>query len=242
MVRRNVEKSRGQPGRSQEKQSDAKQRNHCASGDGKPARHLLDHTSRLVSCNLPIAIFGGTFDPIHNAHLTVAQEAADAFALHRVLFVPAGCPPHKSESTGAPWLDRFHMVELACQKAGDPRFEPSRLEEGDQKSYSILTIEKVLAERPDRLYLILGADAFAEIGSWRRWRDVVTATEFIVVTRPGHSWAAPEGARVHRLDTLALPVSSSEIRRRLALGEMPDDLPRAVGQYIAEHRLYDWPR
>ena len=191
---------------------------------------------------MPIAIFGGTFDPIHNAHLTVAREAADAFALQLVMFVPAGCPPHKSESTGAPWLDRFRMVELACAEAGDRRFQPSRLEEGDQKSYSILTIEKVLAERSDRLYLILGADAFAEIVSWYRWREVVAAVEFIVVTRPGHSWKAPEGARVHRLDTLALPVSSSEIRRRLALGQMPGDLPPAVGQYIVEHRLYDWPR
>ena len=191
---------------------------------------------------MPIAIFGGTFDPIHKAHLTVAQEAADAFALDRVLFVPAGCPPHKSESTGASWLDRFRMVELACEEAADSRFEPSRLEEGDQKSFSILTIEKVLAQLPGRLFLILGADAFAEIGSWHRWREVVAATEFIVVTRPGHSWSTPEGARVYRLDTLALPVSSSEIRRRLALGEMPADLSPAVGRYIAERGLYDWPR
>ena len=172
----------------------------------------------------------------------MAQEAADAFALQLVIFIPAGCPPHKAESTGAPWLDRFRMVELACAETGDPRFQPSRLEEGAQKSYSILTIEKVLAERSDTLYLILGADAFAEIGSWYHWRDVVAAVEFIVVTRPGHSWTAPDGARVHRLDTLALPVSSSEIRRRLALGEMPGDLPQTVGRYIAEHRLYDWPR
>jgi len=193
----------------------------------------------LVSCNLPIAIFGGTFDPIHTAHLTVAQEAADAFALDRVLFIPAGCPPHKSDSTGASWPDRFRMVELAC--TADPRFEPSRLEEGEQKSYSILTIEKVRAQRPDELYFILGADAFAELSTWHRWRDVVAATRFIVVTRPGHSYAAPEGARVERLDTLALPVSSSEIRRRLALGEMPEELPPAVGRYIVECRLYDWP-
>jgi nicotinate-nucleotide adenylyltransferase len=188
---------------------------------------------------LSIAIFGGTFDPIHNAHLTVAREAADTFSLEKVLFIPAGCPPHKSDSTGASWADRFRMVELVC--AEDPRFEPSRLEEGEQKSYSILTIEKIRAQRPGEPYFILGADAFAEIASWYRWRDVVTATRFIVVTRPGHSYSAPEGARVHRLDTLALPVSSSDIRQRLAMGEMPDDLPPAVGRYIIEHGLYDWP-
>ena len=92
---------------------------------------------------MPVAIFGGTFDPIHNAHLIVAREAADAFRLDRVLFIPAGCPPHKSDSTGASWTDRYRMVELAC--VADPRFEPSRLEEGEQKSYSILTIERVRA-------------------------------------------------------------------------------------------------
>lgn len=188
---------------------------------------------------MPVAIFGGTFDPIHNAHLIVAREAADAFRLDRVLFIPAGCPPHKSDSTGASWTDRYRMVELAC--VADPRFEPSRLEEGEQKSYSILTIERVRAQRPDELYFILGADAFAELGTWHRWRDVVAATRFIVVTRPGHTYSAPEGARVDRLDTLALPVSSSEIRRRLALGEMPEELPEAVGRYIVERRLYDWP-
>ena len=188
---------------------------------------------------MSIAIFGGTFDPVHNAHLTVAREAADAFALERILFIPAGCPPHKSDSTGASWADRFNMVELAC--AGDSRFEPSRLEKGEQKSYSILTIEKIQAQRPGGLYFILGADAFAEIASWYRWRDVVAATRFIVVTRPGHSYSAPEGARVSRLDTLALPVSSSDIRQRLAMGEMPDDLPPAVGRYIIERGLYDWP-
>ena len=169
----------------------------------------------------------------------MAREAADAFALDRVLIVPAGCPPHKSDSTGASWADRFRMVELAC--AVDPRFEPSRLEEGEQKSYSILTIEKVKAQKPDKLYFILGADAFADIATWYRWRDVVALTRFIVVTRPGHSYATPDGARVDRLDTVALPVSSSEIRRRLALGEMPDELPDAVGRYIIEHGLYDWP-
>lgn len=188
---------------------------------------------------MSIAIFGGTFDPIHTAHLTVAREAADTFALERILFIPAGCPPHKSDSTGASWADRFRMVELAC--AEDPRFEPSRLEEGEQKSYSILTIEKIRAQWPVELYFILGADAFAEITSWYRWRDVVAATRFIVVTRPGHSYSAPDGARVSRLDTLALPVSSSDIRQRLAMGEMPDDLPPAVGRYIIERGLYDWP-
>ncbi len=90
------------------------------------------------------AIFGGTFDPIHRAHLIVAREAADAFSLDRVLFIPAANPPLKD--VGAGYEDRFKMVELAC--AGEPRFVPSRLEEGQEKSYSIhTTIERVKAMR-----------------------------------------------------------------------------------------------
>lgn len=182
-----------------------------------------------------LGLFGGTFDPIHNAHLTVAKEAADVFGLDQVLFVPAANPPHKSESTGASYEDRFRMVELACQ--ADPRFVPSRLEEGEGRSYSIITIEKLWAPSQP-LYFIIGADAFAEIETWRRWHDVVRLTDFIVVTRPGHSYAAPPGARVHRLDTLALPVSSSEIRSKLANGFVPEQLPASVAGYIKQRGLY----
>jgi nicotinate-nucleotide adenylyltransferase len=187
---------------------------------------------------LKTAIFGGTFDPIHCAHLTVAREAAHQFGIDRVLFVVAANPPHKPGATGAPYEDRYRMVELACE--GNPLFVPSRLEEGEARSYSIFTIERVRATAPDaELYFIIGADAFAEIRSWYRWTDVIRLVDFIVVTRPGHEYAAPPGCRVHRLDTIALPVSSSEIRRRLAAGESPPELPPAVLAYIREHKLYD---
>jgi nicotinate-nucleotide adenylyltransferase len=182
-----------------------------------------------------LALFGGTFDPIHNAHLIVAREAATQFHLDEVWFIPAAHPPHKADHTGASYEERFRMVELACHD--DPRFIASRLEAGDNKSYSIDTVERVraLGEQP---YFIIGADAFAEIATWHRWQDLVRLTEFIVVTRPGHRYGSPPGARVHRLETVALPVSSSEIRRKLAIGEIPEELPASVGGYIAEHGLY----
>src|ERR1700728_126809 len=154
-----------------------------------------------------LALFGGTFDPIHNAHLTVAREAAAQFQLDQVWFVPAAHPPHKSDQTSASYQDRFRMTELACR--ADPRFVASRLEAADGKSYSVDTVERVrkLGEEP---FFIIGADAFADIATWHRWRDLVRLTEFIVVTRPGHQSPAPPGARPSRLETVALPVSSSD--------------------------------
>jgi nicotinate-nucleotide adenylyltransferase len=182
-----------------------------------------------------LALFGGTFDPIHNAHLTVAREAASQFSLDQVWFIPAAHPPHKSDHTGASYEDRFRMTELACQV--DPRFVASRLEAGERKSYSVDTVERV-REMGEQPYFIIGADAFAEIATWHRWQHLLRLTEFIVVTRPGHQYATPPGARVHRLETVALPVSSSEIRRKLAEGHIPAELPPAVGRYISERQLY----
>ena len=192
-----------------------------------------ERTGAVAPDSMRIAIFGGTFDPIHSAHLVVAREAADTFFLDRVLFIPAANPPHKE--TGAPYEDRYQMVELAC--AEDYRFLPSRLEEGLEKSYSIHTIERVKA--PTRtVFFIIGADAFAEIRTWYRWEDVIASVEFIVVTRPGHEYETPSGARVRRLDTVALPVSSSEIRQELSKGETTPDLPPKVAEYIRTHGLY----
>jgi nicotinate-nucleotide adenylyltransferase len=185
-----------------------------------------------------IAIFGGTFDPIHRAHLTVAREAMEKLGLDEILFIPAANPPHKTHSTAAGYEDRYRMVELACR--GLPGFTPSRLEEGRGKSYSILTIGKLKGELApdDRIHFLVGADAFAEIGTWHRWREVIEAVEFIVVTRPGHEYEVPPGARVHRLETVALPVSSSEIRAKLAAGEAAPELPGAVLEYVREKGLY----
>lgn len=183
-----------------------------------------------------MAMFGGTFDPVHQAHLVVAAEAANRFALDRVLFIPAANPPHKSIATT--YEDRYRMVEIAC--AADPRFVPSRLEaDRTHKSYSIDTIEQAIGKlNPSPLMFIIGADAFQEITTWHRWQEVVGAVEFIVVARPGHAIAPPPHAVIHRLETLALPVSSSEIRRTLGRGETSQDVPASVLDYIRQHHLY----
>ena len=190
-----------------------------------------------MSATHRIALFGGTFDPIHLGHLTIANEAARLFALDQVVFIPAANPPHKSIAT--PYEDRLKMVELAC--ARDPRFVASRLEaDSARKSYSIDTIERWMAAASTNLSptFIIGADAFSEITTWHRWQDVVGAVEFIVVARRGHVISPPPNARVHRLETLALPVSSSEIRKRLREGGVPAELQPNVLDHIRRNHLY----
>jgi nicotinate-nucleotide adenylyltransferase len=179
------------------------------------------------------AIFGGTFDPIHRAHVEVAKAAADAFGLDRVLMIPAANPPHK-QGASTDFENRYRMVELACE--GDARLVPSRMEEGREKSYSILTIERLKGE--SLLYFVIGADAFADIETWYRAKDVIASVEFIVVSRPGHTYRMPEGAKVHRLETLDMPVSSSEIREAFTRGQTPSSVPPAVAEYIRERGLY----
>lgn len=181
-------------------------------------------------------MFGGTFDPIHCAHLRIAEEAVRHFHLEKVLFVPAGTPPHKTAQT--PYHDRFEMVAIACRP--DPTFEASRIEEHSKQSY---TIDTVRAFRPtlvrhDRLYFLIGADAFDEIESWKDWRELIQLIEFIVVTRPGGTYKIPEGATVQRLEGLELPVSSSSVRARLEAGEPTPEIPAEVRAYIEARGLY----
>lgn len=187
---------------------------------------------------LRIALFGGTFDPIHEGHLAVAREARRTFALDRVLFVPNNTPPHKRNGAQASYDDRLRMIELAI--AGEAGLEASTLERDTERSYTIETLLKVRATlaSDDRLFFLIGADAYAEVGTWYRWREVLLLTEFIVVTRPGFEIPEIEGATVHRLETLALEISSSEIRRRLSHGEMPRELPQHVARHVIAHRLY----
>lgn len=185
-----------------------------------------------------ICLFGGTFDPIHSAHLRIAREAVERFSLKRVLFVPAGTPPHKAGTGMTSYEDRFRMVQLACKPY--PEFEASRLEEGDALSYTLDTVKRF---RPtmgpaDRLYFLIGADAFDDIESWRSWRELVTLVEFIVVTRPGEAYRVPEGALVHPLTGMELSVSSSAIRSALGAGKSVPELPKEVLAYIETRGLY----
>jgi nicotinate-nucleotide adenylyltransferase len=185
-----------------------------------------------------VCLFGGTFDPIHIAHLRIANEALKNFSLHRVLFIPAACPPHKNGQTVTPFEDRFRMVEIAC--APYPSFVASRLEAGERLNYTIDTVERFRKDmqHDDELFFLIGADAFNEITSWHRWEELITMIHFIVVSRPGEEYVVPEGAVVYRLEGLDLHVSSSAIRERLAQGESVPEVPVEVREYISQRGLY----
>ena len=199
-----------------------------------------------------VGIFGGTFDPIHVAHLAVAEEAAEAMGLERVVFVPAGVPPHKPGIVVSPAVDRLAMLELAL--AGNDRFAIDRLElEREGPSYTVDTLETIRGRRitagldPD-LGLILSAEAFLELMSWREPRRVVELARPIVAPRDGYPEAGPEflarhlpdlADRASFLDSPHLRLSASELRRRAAAGRSLRYLvPDAVAAYIGDHGLY----
>jgi nicotinate-nucleotide adenylyltransferase len=187
-----------------------------------------------------ICMFGGTFDPIHEAHLRIACEAQKKFSLSRVWFVPAGNPPHKESAGLAPYECRYQMVEIACRQ--HPGFEASRLEAAEDRSYTVDTIRRFRGQMKTdfELYFLIGADAFDELETWKGWQDLLGLTGFIVVARPDSEYRVPAGAHVQRLDGLALPVSSSTIRARLAAGKPTPELPSAVRAYIEAHDLYSF--
>ena len=191
-----------------------------------------------------LALFGGTFDPIHSGHLEAALSAAEAHALDRVLVVPSGVPPHKPDACRAAYEHRFRMVELAC--ASDPRLVPSRLEEprpDGTPHYSVDTIRRArraLAFDPP-LRFVIGVDAFAEVGLWRDAERVAASVEFLVVGRPGSKPPTAGKAVGARRFFVPCdhPASSRTVRHRVKIGGTLADLaPPKVCAYIWEHGLY----
>ena len=218
---------------------------------------------------MKIALFGGTFDPVHRGHLVAARAAADKFSLDLVYFAPADIPPHKQKRKLTDFRHRFAMVALAT--AGDKRFVPSLIDAPTGRpNYSVDTVRRLKAalRKSDKLYFLIGIDAFFDIAAWRDPVELLNECEFIVASRPGYSLGdaakalpAPlrpagkllntfrgrasgtitvRGATIHLLGGVASPVSSTAIRAATgrSAAQLSRVVPAAVADYIRKEHLY----
>jgi len=210
-----------------------------------------------------IGILGGTFNPVHLAHLRIAEEARERFGLERVIFVPAADPPHKPRERQVSFIHRLAMVNLAI--SDNPFFTVSGIE-GTRpgKSYSIETI-RIFRERcpDDRLFFIMGSDSFCEIGTWYDYQAIFASASLIVVGRPGSAGLSLEttlpvaiagqfcydaavnrlthssGTTVSYMDGVPLAISSSSIRDLMRGSRSVRYLvPDLVERYLKDHTLY----
>ncbi|GAA1939436.1 nicotinate-nucleotide adenylyltransferase [Nocardioides hwasunensis] len=190
---------------------------------------------------------GGTFDPIHHGHLVAASEVQAWFDLDEVVFVPTGDPWQKSDRDVTEAEHRYLMTVVAT--AANPRFNVSRVDiDREGKTYTIDTLRDLKAEMPDaELFFITGADALADIFTWRDADELFELANFVGVTRPGYAMD-PEALanipsdRVTMVEIPALAISSTDCRSRKRRGEPVWYLvPDGVVQYIAKHDLYASP-
>lgn len=181
-----------------------------------------------------IGILGGTFDPVHNAHLAMAQAALDALKLDKVLFIPTGNPKYRTPAT-ASGDHRVAMLRLGLQNHEKFGIDPRELQPG-ASGYTVDTLQALRSELPGaELYLLMGADQYAKLDSWHRPKDVARLAKIAVFGRPGIELKE----KVKLIPMKPMPVSASEIRARAKRGEDLDALvPPAVANYIARHRLY----
>ena len=190
---------------------------------------------------------GGTFDPIHHGHLVAASEVQAWFDLDEVIFVPTGDPWQKSDRTVSPAEDRYLMTVIAT--AANPRFRVSRVDiDRGGPTYTKDTLRDLHEQLPDaELYFITGADALAEIFTWRDASELFELAHFVGCTRPGYEMDASTldgipADRVTLVEIPALTISSTDCRQRAAAGEPVWYLvPDGVVQYIAKHHLYTEP-
>jgi nicotinate-nucleotide adenylyltransferase len=207
----------------------------------------------------PIAVFGGTFDPVHYGHLRTAFEMLQALRFQEVRFIPCGDPPHRGRTYADASL-RMRMVEVAISGQDGFIADDRELQRGGP-SYSIETLEELRREFPDRsIGLILGMDAFRGLVSWHRWDEILDYAHIVVAHRPG--WKAPDMGALggllsdhgtHRVDDLhaathgrihihavtQLEISSTEIRELVSAGRDPRFLmPDSVRDVIEESKVY----
>ncbi|MFH1655599.1 MAG: nicotinate-nucleotide adenylyltransferase [Candidatus Omnitrophota bacterium] len=186
-----------------------------------------------------MGVFGGTFNPIHNGHIVIAEEVLKALKLDTIIFVPANIPPHKSSAGIAKAKDRFNMVKLATEynnNFGVSDLEIKRL----GPSYTIDTIKefKNKFEDNDQFYFIIGSDTIPELKKWKDINHLLKIIKFVVVNRPRHSFKGiPRGTL--RIQIRGIGISSSKIRKCLIEKRTIHSLvPESVERYIIKKGLY----
>ncbi|MGB3366693.1 MAG: nicotinate-nucleotide adenylyltransferase [Acidaminobacteraceae bacterium] len=197
-----------------------------------------------------IGIMGGTFDPIHNGHLVLAEQIRTRFNLQKIYFIPVGNPPHKMNVTKSTKYDRLNMTKLAIES--NKNFEISDIEiKKEEVSYTIDTVREIrnTVNAEDKLYFITGADAILLIDTWKDYKELFEIVTFIGATRPGISVEelqnkidevkTKHGVKIESTKVPALAISSTDIRRRVEEGEsIKYLLPESVETYIKENGIY----
>jgi len=227
-----------------------------------------------------IGLFGGTFDPVHRGHLALARAALEQYKLHRIHFVAANIPPHKQRQPLSPFIHRFTMLVLATApekafvpsllEAPDEAVVPIRKERQEKPNYTIDTIRRIKQsfKASDKLFLLVGMDAFADVAKWHQAEALFRECEFVVASRPGYSLAdvanalpeslrpRPEvtrpfhkqaatgdlvlkGATIHLMGDLKQPASATAIRQAAAAGKpLGRWVDAPVAEYIRKMGLY----
>jgi nicotinate-nucleotide adenylyltransferase len=214
-----------------------------------------------------IAFYGGTFDPVHLGHLTVAKAVSRIFEIDELLFVPAWVAPHKRMREVTPAIHRYAMLVLGTQD--DQQLKISRFElEAPDRSYTVETLAHFETElaKTSELFFVMGADSWSEIKTWREWERLLMTTNHVVVTRPGFEidldgmpaeiaarivdvrgatsltkGAANEGKKIFISDAVRMEISATEIRRcarEKQFDQLEKLVPAAVADYILKYELY----
>lgn len=195
-----------------------------------------------------LGILGGTFDPVHNGHLALAEAVMRDLELDELLFIPAPTPPHKEGRAITPFAQRYDMVQLAID--GRPHFWLSDMEaKRAGKSYTYDTLTAISAQAPAyELYFLTGADALEGFTHWYRWQEILDLCTLVVTTRPGFAFSMPEelAAEARRrqkgvllLEKDEVDISATKLREAITLGVAWQQwVPEAVADYIQANHLY----
>lgn len=195
---------------------------------------------------MKIGLYGGTFDPIHNGHIKVVQAAKIFLQLERIIFIPAGDPPHKTGKRITAKEHRLAMVQKVATLVDAQVSDWELLKQ--EKSYSVETVRHFQAEFPDdEIYFIIGADSFYDMPTWWHYEELMALCNFVVVSRPDYEKelllskfkGSEKPPRVFFLDDIFVDISSTDIREKVAGGKDISKLvPPEVSAYIERYHLY----